>query len=186
MTQQRSHEDRLAELARLRSVRDRIDREFDSPLDVEELARAVHMSAGHLSRRFREAFGEPPYRYLMTRRVERAMMLLRRGDMSVTDVCFAVGFGSLGTFSLRFTELVGVAPSVYRAQVQGTAGIPSCVQMAIRRPRRNTPTRATGSAGATGMDRSTGADGATRTAGSGPSDQESRSGPDSAPRTMSS
>lgn len=174
MTQQRSHEDRLAELARLRSVRDRIDREFDSPLDVEELARAVHMSAGHLSRRFREAFGEPPYRYLMTRRVERAMMLLRRGDMSVTDVCFAVGFGSLGTFSLRFTELVGVAPSVYRAQVQGTAGIPSCVQMAIRRPRRNASTRAAGAAGAT------------RTAGSGPSDQESRSGPDSAPRTMSS
>lgn len=192
MNQQRSHEDRLAELARLRSVRDRIDREFDSPLDVEELARAVHMSAGHLSRRFREAFGEPPYRYLMTRRVERAMMLLRRGDMSVTDVCFAVGFGSLGTFSLRFTELVGVAPSAYRAQVQGTAGIPSCVQMAIRRPRRNAPTRSTGAAGGTGAagaDGATGAAGAagaTRTAGSGPSDQESRSGPDSAPRTMSS
>ncbi|MCG7308548.1 helix-turn-helix transcriptional regulator [Brachybacterium sp. ACRRE] len=162
----RALEDRLSEIVRLRAVRDRIDREFDRPLDVEELARGAHMSAGHLGRRFREAFGEPPYRYLMTRRVERAMMLLRRGDMSVTDVCFAVGFGSLGTFSLRFSELVGVAPSAYRAQVQGTPGIPSCVQMAIRRPRRNPSAEAAG------------------TAGTAAPDQESRSGPAAPARTM--
>lgn len=165
----RAQEDRLAELARLRAVRDRIDREFERPLDVETLARGAHMSAGHLSRRFREAFGEPPYRYLMTRRVERAMMLLRRGDVSVTDVCFAVGFGSLGTFSLRFSELVGVPPSAYRARVQGTVGIPSCVQMAIRRPRRNPSTGTAASVG---------------TAGTAALDQESRSGPAPPARTM--
>ena len=105
---------RLGDLARLRRVRDRIDREYAQPLDVEALARGVHMSAGHLSRQFRLAYGESPYAYLMTRRIERAMALLRRGDLSVTEVCFAVGCSSLGTFSTRFTELVGVPPSVYR------------------------------------------------------------------------
>ena len=104
----------LRDLALLRRVRDRIDREYAQPLDVEVLARGVHMSAGHLSREFRRAYGESPYSYLMTRRIERAMALLRRGDLSVTDVCFAVGCSSLGTFSTRFTELVGVPPSVYR------------------------------------------------------------------------
>ena len=108
----------LRDLARLRRVRDRIDREYAQPLDVEALARGAHMSAGHLSREFRRAYGESPYGYLMTRRIERAMALLRRGDLSVTEVCFAVGCSSLGTFSTRFTELVGVPPSVYARQQQ--------------------------------------------------------------------
>ncbi|MEU8185318.1 helix-turn-helix transcriptional regulator [Micromonospora sp. NPDC049044] len=129
---------RLADLARLRRVRDRIDREYAQPLDVEALARGAHMSAGHLSREFRLAYGESPYSYLMTRRIERAMALLRRGDLSVTAVCFAVGCSSLGTFSTRFTELVGVPPSVYRRQVgQATAGMPSCVEKQVTRPIRN-------------------------------------------------
>ena len=106
----------LRDLARLRRVRDRIDREYAQPLDVEALARGVNMSAGHLSREFRLAYGESPYGYLMTRRIERAMALLRRGDLSVTEVCFAVGCSSLGTFSTRFTELVGVPPSAYRRE----------------------------------------------------------------------
>ena len=101
----------LDDLARLRRVRDRIDREYAQPLDVEALARGAHMSAGHFSREFRLAYGESPYGYLMTRRIERAMALLRRGDLSVTEVCFAVGCSSLGTFSTRFTELVGMPPS---------------------------------------------------------------------------
>lgn len=101
---------RLRDLARLRAARDRIDREYAQPLDVEGLARGAHMSAGHFSREFRRAYGESPYGYLMTRRIERAMALPRRGDQSVTEVCFAVGCASLGTFSTRFTELVGVAP----------------------------------------------------------------------------
>jgi transcriptional regulator GlxA family with amidase domain len=129
---------RLADLARLRRVRDRMDREYAQPLDVEALARGVHMSAGHLSREFRQAFGESPYSYLMTRRIERAMALLRRGDLSVTDVCFAVGCSSLGTFSTRFTELVGVPPSVYRReQATATEGLPPCVQKQVTRPIRN-------------------------------------------------
>ena len=98
----------------LRRVRDRIDRDYAEPLDVEALARGAHMSAGHLSRAFRGAYGESPYGYLMTRRIERAMALLRRGDLSVTEVCFAVGYSSLGTFTTRFTELVGVPPGAYR------------------------------------------------------------------------
>ena len=119
---------RLEDLARLRRVRDRIDREYAQPLDVEALARGVHMSAGHLSRQFRLAYGESPYAYLMTRRIERAMALLRRGDLSVTEVCFAVGCSSLGTFSTRFAELVGMPPSMYRRQAaDATAGMPSCV-----------------------------------------------------------
>ncbi|WP_088987855.1 helix-turn-helix transcriptional regulator [Micromonospora chokoriensis] len=129
---------RLADLARLRRVRDRIDREYASPLDVEALARGAHMSAGHLSREFRLAYGESPYSYLMTRRIERAMALLRRGDLSVTEVCFTVGCSSLGTFSTRFAELVGVPPSVYRRQAaQAAAGMPSCVEKQVTRPVRN-------------------------------------------------
>ena len=128
----------LRDLGRLRRVRDRIDREYEQPLDVEALARGVHMSAGHLSREFRLAFGESPYSYLMTRRIERAMALLRRGDLSVTEVCFAVGCSSLGTFSSRFTELVGTPPSTYRRhEASATAGMPPCVAKQVTRPIRN-------------------------------------------------
>jgi transcriptional regulator GlxA family with amidase domain len=134
----------LRDLVRLRRVRDRIDREYAQPLDVEALACGVNMSAGHLSRQFRLAYGESPYAYLMTRRVERAMVLLRRGDLSVTEVCFAVGCSSLGTFSTRFTELVGVPPSVYRRRAEGaTAGMPSCVAQQVTRPIRNLAGRGT-------------------------------------------
>jgi AraC-like DNA-binding protein len=133
---------RLRDLAWLRRVRDRIDREYASPLDVEALARGVHMSAGHLSREFRLAYGESPYGYLMTRRIERAMALLRRGDLSVTEVCFAVGCSSLGTFSTRFTELVGMPPSVYRSQFDPpTPELPSCVSKQVTRPIRNREAR---------------------------------------------
>lgn len=129
---------RLRDLAQLRRVRDRIDREYAQPLDVQALARGAHMSAGHLSREFRRAYGESPYSYLMTRRIERAMALLRLGDLSVTDVCFAVGCSSLGTFSTRFTELVGVPPSVYRREATGeVAGMPPCVAKKVTRPIRN-------------------------------------------------
>jgi AraC-like DNA-binding protein len=128
----------LRDLARLRRVRDRIDREYAQPLDVESLACGAHMSAGHLSRQFRLAYGESPYAYLMTRRIERAMALLRRGDLSVTEVCFAVGCSSLGTFSTRFAELVGVPPSEYRRVATGEmAGIPPCVAKQVTRPVRN-------------------------------------------------
>ncbi|WP_067895772.1 helix-turn-helix transcriptional regulator [Nocardia vaccinii] len=138
MTSAPTEEQRLRDLARLRRVRDRIDREYAQPLDVEALARDAHMSAGHLSRQFRLAYGESPYSYLMTRRIERAMALLRRGDLSVTEVCFAVGCSSLGTFSTRFSELVGVSPSVYRReQADATAGMPSCVAKQVTRPIRN-------------------------------------------------
>ncbi|MGW3350037.1 helix-turn-helix transcriptional regulator [Nonomuraea rubra] len=127
----------LNDLARLRRVRDRIDREYAQPLDVEALARGVHLSAGHLSREFRRAYGESPYAYLMTRRIERAMALLRRADLTVTEVCFAVGCSSLGTFSTRFTELVGVPPTVYRREAaRATAGLPSCVAKQVTRPIR--------------------------------------------------
>jgi AraC-like DNA-binding protein len=133
-----AEEQHLRDLARLRRVRDRIDREYAQPLDVEALARGAHMSAGHLSREFRAAFGESPYSYLMTRRIERAMALLRRGDLSVTEVCFAVGSSSLGTFSTRFTELVGMPPSTYRRlAAEGTAGVPACVVKQVSRPVRN-------------------------------------------------
>jgi AraC-like DNA-binding protein len=129
---------RLGDLARLRRVRDRIDREYAQPLDVEALARSVHMSAGHFSREFRRAYGESPYSYLMTRRIERAMALLRSSDLSVTEVCFAVGCSSLGTFSTRFTELVGMPPSAYRRDAaRATAGMPSCVAKQVTRPIRN-------------------------------------------------
>ncbi len=138
MTVRPAAEQHLRDLARLRRVRDRIDREYAQPLDVEALARGVGMSAGHLSRQFRLAYGESPYGYLMTRRIERAMALLRRGDLSVTDVCFTVGCSSLGTFSTRFTELVGVPPSVYRRRAaDATAGMPTCVASQVTRPVRN-------------------------------------------------
>jgi AraC-like DNA-binding protein len=128
----------LLDLAWLRRVRDRIDRDYAQPLDVEALARGAHMSAGHLSREFKRAYGESPYGYLMTRRIERAMALLRRGDLSVTEVCFAVGCSSLGTFSTRFTELVGVPPSVYRREAsRATEGIPSCMAKQVTRPIRD-------------------------------------------------
>ena len=143
MTSRPADDQRLRDLARLRRVRDRIDRDYTQPLDVEALARGVHMSAGHLSREFRLAFGESPYAYLMTRRIERAMALLRRGDLSVTEVCFAVGCSSLGTFSTRFTELVGVPPSTYRRQhAYATAGMPPCVAKRVTRPVRNREARA--------------------------------------------
>ncbi len=119
-------------------MRDRIDREYAQPLDVEALARGANMSAGHLSRRFKEAYRESPYSYLMTRRIERAMTLLRRGDLSVTEICFAVGFSSLGTFSTRFTELVGVPPSVYRENPDtAPAGMPRCMVKQVSRPIRS-------------------------------------------------
>ncbi|MGH7760760.1 MAG: helix-turn-helix transcriptional regulator [Candidatus Dormibacteraceae bacterium] len=134
----------LRDLARLRRVRDRMDREYAQPLDVEALARGAYMSAGHLSREFRLAYGESPYSYLMTRRIERAMALLRRGDLSVTEVCFAVGCTSLGTFSTRFTELVGVPPSTYRGQWEpSNPELPSCVAKQVTRPVRNREARVT-------------------------------------------
>ncbi|MET8779216.1 helix-turn-helix transcriptional regulator [Nocardia sp. NPDC004654] len=144
MSSNSASEPYLRDLARLRRVRDRIDREYAQPLDVEKLARDAHMSAGHLSRQFKLAYGESPYSYLMTRRIERAMALLRRGDLSVTEVCFAVGCSSLGTFSTRFTELVGVPPSVYRREAaQATEGMPSCVAKQVTRPIRNKEASAT-------------------------------------------
>src|SRR5881396_132783 len=128
----------LRDLATLRRVRDRIDREYAQPLDVEALARDAHMSAGHFSRQFRLAYGESPYSYLMTRRIERAMALLRRGDLNVTEVCFEVGCSSLGTFSSRFTELVGMPPSTYQRLATGAmAGMPPCVAKQVTRPVRN-------------------------------------------------
>ncbi|KAB1987484.1 helix-turn-helix transcriptional regulator [Streptomyces triticiradicis] len=148
---------RLADLARLRRVRDRIDREYAQPLDVEALARDVGVSAGHLSRQFRAAYGESPYAYLMTRRIERATALLRRGDVGVTEVCFAVGCASLGTFTTRFTELVGMPPGAFRRRTAQAAagradaagaprdagpavkveGMPACVAKQVSRPVRN-------------------------------------------------
>ncbi|MFK4226802.1 helix-turn-helix transcriptional regulator [Streptomyces sp. NPDC019890] len=144
MTSRPDEAQHLRDLARLRRVRDRIDREYAQPLDVEALARGVNMSAGHLSRQFRLAYGESPYGYLMTRRIERAMALLLRGDLSVTEVCFAVGCSSLGTFSTRFTELVGMPPSTYRRQAaRGTAGMPPCMAKQVTRPIRNREARVT-------------------------------------------
>ena len=128
----------LGNLAWLRRVRDRIDRDYAQPLDVEALARGAHMSAGYLSREFKLAYGESPYSYLMTRRIERAMALLRSDDKSVTEVCFAVGCSSLGTFSTRFTELVGMSPGAYRRQARRvSAGVPPCIAKQVSRPVRN-------------------------------------------------
>ena len=126
------------DLVRLRRARDRMDRDFAEPLDVPALARQALMSAGHFSRSFRDAFGETPYSHLMTRRIERAKALLRRGDLTVTEVCFAVGCTSLGSFSSRFTELVGESPSAYRARNhQAAAAIPGCYAKIRTRPVRN-------------------------------------------------
>jgi AraC-like DNA-binding protein len=133
-----NRDDRLRDLKLLRRVRDRIDRDYAQPLDVEALARGVNMSAGHLSRQFKIAYGESPYSYLMTRRIERSMALLRGGDMTVTEVCFAVGCSSLGTFSTRFTELVGISPSAYRERTSSAAaGMSACLEKQITRPIRN-------------------------------------------------
>ncbi len=132
---------RLRDITVIRRVRDRIDREYAKPLNVEALARGAHMSVGHLSREFRRGYGESPYSFLMTRRIERAMTL-RRADPSVTEVCFAVGSSSFGTFSTRFTELVGVPPSLYRPDhSQAAAGIPPCLAKQVTRPVRNQPIR---------------------------------------------
>ncbi|MBV9802217.1 MAG: helix-turn-helix transcriptional regulator [Solirubrobacterales bacterium] len=144
MTGKAAAEQRLRDLAVLRRVRDRIDREYAQPLDVEALARDANMSAGHFSREFRQAYGESPYSYLMTRRIERAMALLRRGDMNVTEVCFEVGCASLGTFSTRFAELVGMSPSTYRRQAAGaTVGMAPCVAKQVTKPVRNREARST-------------------------------------------
>ena len=145
MTTRSASGQHLRDLAVLRRVRDRIDREYAQPLDVEALARDAHMSAGHFSREFKLAYGESPYSYLMTRRIERAMALLRRGDLNVTEVCFEVGCSSLGTFSSRFTELVGIPPGVYRRQqADATAGMPPCVAKQVTRPIRNREPSVTG------------------------------------------
>jgi len=128
----------LDDLARLRRARDRMDRDYAQPLDVPALARGALMSPGHFSRSFRAAFGETPYSYLMTRRIERAKALLRRGDLTVTEVCFEVGCTSLGSFSSRFTELVGESPSAYRAgRHEASGAIPPCVAKIHTRPVRN-------------------------------------------------
>lgn len=126
------------DLIRLRRAKDQMDRDYVSPLDVAALARTACMSPGHFSRSFRAAFGETPYSYLMTRRIERAMTLLRRGDLTVTEVCFEVGCSSLGTFSTRFTELVGETPSAYRARDHSwTEALPACLVRGALRPVRN-------------------------------------------------
>lgn len=128
----------LDDLVRLRRARDRMDRDYAEPLDVAALARDALMSSGHFSRSFRAAFGETPYSYLMTRRIERAKALLRRGDLTVTEVCFAVGCTSLGSFSTRFTELVGENPSSYRARDhEDGAAVPACIAKIHTRPVRN-------------------------------------------------
>ena len=127
----------LDELRRLRRARDRMDREYAQPLDVPALACTALMSPAHFSRRFREAYGETPYSYLMTRRIERAKALLRRGDLSVTEVCLAVGWTSPGSFCARFTELVGEAPSVYRTRDHDEIrAMAPCQAMVLTRPRR--------------------------------------------------
>jgi AraC-like DNA-binding protein len=129
---------RPEELKHLRRARDLMDRDYARPLDVPVMARAAHMSPAHFSRQFRAAYGDTPYTYLMTRRIERAMTLLRRGDLSVTDVCMAVGCTSLGSFSSRFTELVGETPSAYRARDHvALAPVPGCWTKRVGQPSRN-------------------------------------------------
>ncbi|HZQ15750.1 MAG TPA: helix-turn-helix transcriptional regulator [Gaiellaceae bacterium] len=131
--------DELEDLAHLRRARDLIDREYARPLDVAALARRALMSTAHFSRRFKEAYGETPYAYLMTRRIERAKLLLRRGDLSVTEVCLAVGCTSLGSFSARFTQLVGATPTAYRAADHSAlASVPGCIAKDLTRPIRRT------------------------------------------------
>jgi transcriptional regulator GlxA family with amidase domain len=129
--------EKLADLARLRRARDLMDRDYATPLDVASVARAALMSPAHFQREFRATYGETPYGYLMTRRIERAKALLRLGDLSVTDVCMAVGCTSLGSFSARFTELAGETPTAYRTRDHGAlAGVPGCVAKELTRPIR--------------------------------------------------
>lgn len=138
---------RLADLGRLRRVRDRMDREFARPLDVDSLAADAHMSPGHFSRSFRAAYGESPYSYLMTRRIERAMTLLRNSDMSVSRICLEVGAASLGSFSSRFSDVVGVSPTAYREKAGGSLdGLAPCVVRRSTKPVRNRETASSGSA----------------------------------------
>jgi AraC-like DNA-binding protein len=128
----------FADLAHMRRARDLMDREYATPLDVAALARASFMSTAHFARTFRATYGETPYAYLMTRRIERAKALLRRGDMTVTEVCMAVGCSSLGSFSARFTQLVGMTPTAYRARDHGgLSTVPGCVAKDITRPNRH-------------------------------------------------
>jgi len=132
----------LRNLAYLRRARDLMDREYARPLDVDTLAQAALMSTAHFARQFRATYGETPYSYLMTRRIERAKLLLRRGDLSVTEVCLEVGCTSLGSFSARFTELVGETPTAYRARDHSAlAGVPGCIAKDVTRPSRR-PRRA--------------------------------------------
>jgi len=131
----------LANLAHVRRARDLMDREYARPLDVAALARAALMSTAHFSRQFRATYGETPYTYLMLRRIERAKALLRGGEMSVTEVCMAVGCASLGSFSARFTEVVGMTPTAYRADDHSAlASVPGCIAKDVTRPKRE-PTR---------------------------------------------
>lgn len=133
-----SYPDRAALLRRLRAVRDRIDRDYAQPLDVEELAAGAHLSARHLTREFTKAYDETPYGYLMTRRVERAMALLRETDRSVTDICLLVGASSLGSFTTRFGELVGMTPTQYRERARrNLAGLTPCLARTVTKPVRN-------------------------------------------------
>ena len=137
MTSRADFAQHLGDLAHLRRARDLMDRDYAEPLDVPAMARAALMSPAHFSRKFRAAYGETPYAYLMTRRIERAKAFLRQG-MSVTDTCFAVGCTSLGSFSSRFTEIVGETPSRYRARDhRDLEAVPSCVTMVGTRPRRS-------------------------------------------------
>jgi AraC-like DNA-binding protein len=145
----RTEQERIDELAVLRGIRDRIDRHYAEPFDLPAMARMANMSEGHFSRRFRAAFGETPHGYLMTRRIERAMLLLRAGGLSVTEVCFAVGFSSLGSFSTRFTQLVGCSPSAYRAADHSEVhALPGCVARIATRPLRAPDPSGTEKAGA--------------------------------------
>jgi len=127
----------LANLAHLRRARDLMDREYARPLEVAALARAALMSTAHFSRQFRAAYGEAPYAYLMTRRIERAKALLRRAELSVTEVCMTVGCRSLGSFSARFTQLAGETPTAYRARDHSAlAAVPGCIARELTRPTR--------------------------------------------------
>ncbi|MGE3075027.1 MAG: helix-turn-helix domain-containing protein [Dehalococcoidia bacterium] len=129
--------DELANFAHLRRARDLMDREYEQPLSIASVARTALMSTAHFARQFHAAYGETPYSYLMTRRIERAKWLLRGGEMSVTDVCMAVGCTSLGSFSARFTEIVGETPTAYRSRNHSDlAGLPGCVAKDLTRPRR--------------------------------------------------
>jgi AraC-like DNA-binding protein len=127
----------IEDLVHLRRARDFIDREYAQPLDVPAMARAAHASPSHFARQYKEAFGESPYQHLLTRRVERAKALLRVGELSVTEVCFEVGFQSLGSFSARFHEIVGLTPSEYRETVSEVPGMPACMARGLTRPPRH-------------------------------------------------